>query len=141
LPPWQSRGESIGILGGHELVIPKSAHNPAAAMRLIDFMASSGQVRQDEREDSQYPVLKAVADDLDVRHRKLIDAIKATTVIPRPAIPEYADVSKIITAGVKEIIDGPDDDHLAQEKLDEIAQEKLDEMQREVQKVLDQDSP
>jgi len=133
LPPWQSRGDSIGILGGHELVIPKTAPNPAAAMRLIDFMASSGQVRKDEREDSQYPVLKAVADDLDVRHRKLIDAIKATTVIPRPAIPEYADVSTIISAGVKEIIDGPDDD--------DFAQEKLDEMHREVQKVLDQDSP
>ncbi|MCA1568924.1 MAG: extracellular solute-binding protein [Chloroflexi bacterium] len=133
LPPWEARGESIGILGGHELVIPRSAKNPSAAMRLIDFMTSDAQVRKDETEDSQYPVLKSVADDLDVRHRKLIDAIKATTVIPRPTIPGYAAVSTIISTGVKEIIDGPADDALAQDKLDE--------MHRDVQKVLDQDPP
>jgi multiple sugar transport system substrate-binding protein len=129
LPPWGPRGESVAILGGHLLVIPRSAKNPSAALRLIDFMTSDGQVRKDEREDSQYPVLKVVANDLELRHRTLIDAIEDTTAIARPTIPEYADVSTIISAGVKKVLDGPADDQVLRDTLDQI--------ERDVQEVLD----
>jgi ABC-type glycerol-3-phosphate transport system substrate-binding protein len=133
LPPWTEGGTSVGILGGHNLVIPTSARHPAAALRLIDFMTSDSQIRKDEREDSQYPVLKQVADDLDLRNRDLVSAINATTVVPRPVIAQYFEVSEIISREVKEVLDHPDDD-------DGLAQTKLAEIQRAVQDVLTKDA-
>lgn len=65
------------MLGGHDLVIPRTAHNPSGALRLIDYLTSDTQVRIDEQ-GGQYPVLKAVANDLDPTNRALMSAIKHT---------------------------------------------------------------
>lgn len=129
LPPWKAGGDSVAVLGGHNLVIPRSAGNPGAALRLIDFMTSDAQVRKDVEEDSQYPVLKDMASEPGVGNRELIDAVQATDdVIPRPSLVRYADVSTIISCRVREIMLGAAADGL---------REMLGEMNREVQSVLD----
>lgn len=129
LPPWREGARSVGILGGHNLVIPRSAQNPSAAMRLIAYLTSDAQVRKDEQLASQYPVLKEVAKDLDLRNRLLIKAVQKTKVVARPEIVEYAAVSKIIADGVKAAIEHPRDD--------EFTRRALQRIQRDVQRVLD----
>jgi maltose-binding protein MalE len=133
LPPWKPGGESVGVLGGHDLVIPRSAHNPSAALRLIAYLTSEAQVRKDEQEASQYPVLKTVANDLDPTHPQLIRAIKYTNVKLRPPIPEYATVSRIISTGVEAALNRPADDAFADDKLRAI--------DRDAQRVLDSGPP
>jgi multiple sugar transport system substrate-binding protein len=130
LPPWQRGGQSVGVLGGHNLVIPRSARHPSAALHLIEFLTSHKQVRRGAEEDSgSLPVLKIVADDPDLRrNRKLVKAVKATKAMPRPSIPEYAEVSKIISDGVEAVLDADDD---------AAAWKKLQQIERDVQKVLD----
>jgi ABC-type glycerol-3-phosphate transport system substrate-binding protein len=127
LPPWRPGGKSFGVLGGHDLVIPRTAHNPSGALRLIDYLTSDTQVRIDEQ-GGQYPVLKAVANDLDPTNRALMSAIKHTDVKMRPAIPQYADVSRIIAKGVEAALNRPADDTFASDKLQQI--------QRDAQSVL-----
>ena len=105
LPPWQPGGEHVGILGGHDLVIAGNAHNPRGALQLIDFLTGFEQVRQDAREFAQYPVLKGVADDPDVKNETL-SAIKRTRIEPRPIIANYAEVSRIISDGLREALQG-----------------------------------
>ena len=105
LPPWQPGGEHVGILGGHDLVIAGNAHNPRGALQLIDFLTGFEQVRQDARDFAQYPVLKGVADDPDVRNETL-SAIKRTRIEPRPIIANYAEVSRIISDGLNEALQG-----------------------------------
>ena len=130
LPPWRAGGESVGILGGHNLVIPTSSHNPSGAMRFIAFLTSAAQVRKDERTGSQYPVLDDVANDLDVRHRSLVEAVRRTKIIARPSLVEYATVSKIIADGVKAAIARPRDDGFTRRALRKV--------QRDVQRALNE---
>jgi multiple sugar transport system substrate-binding protein len=110
LPAWHRGGKHVGILGGHDLVIPRSSQNPAGAMRLIAFLTSAAQVRKDLRSGSQYPVLDGVANDLGVARRSLVDAVQQTRIVARPSLVEYAAISKIIADGVKAAIDHPRDD-------------------------------
>jgi len=133
LPPWNPGGESIGVLGGHNLVIPRSARNPSAALHLIAFLTSIEQVRRDQRDGSQLPVLRGLADDAAPKNRALLSAIKATKVVSRPSIPRYAAVSRIISDGVEAALDGPADLSSSRDALRTI--------DREVQRVLDSGSP
>lgn len=103
LPPWRSGGESVGILGGHNLVIASNARNPRGALQLVEFLTSFDQVRQDARDFAQYPVLESVARDPDVKNETL-EAIKATRIVPRPVIANYAEVSRIISDGLNEAL-------------------------------------
>ncbi|MEY2441519.1 MAG: trehalose/maltose transport system substrate-binding protein [bacterium] len=129
LPTWGGNGRSVSILGGHDLVIPKSSHNPAGAMRLVAFLTSATQVRKDLRTGSQYPVLNDVANDLGATHGSLIEAVQKTTIIPRPTLVGYAAISKIIAAGVKAATEHPRDDAFTRRALQRI--------QRDVQHALD----
>jgi multiple sugar transport system substrate-binding protein len=129
LPPWREGGRSVGILGGHNLVIPRSAQNPSAALRFIAYLTSDAQVRKDEQRASQYPVLKHVARDFDLHNPSLIDAVQQTEIVTRPPIVKYAAVSKIIADGVKAAIEHPRDDAFTRRTLQRI--------QRDVQHVLD----
>lgn len=88
---------------------------------------------KDEQQASRFPVLKDVANALDPTNPQLIDAIKATNVKSRPSIVRYAEVSKIVSAGVKDVLDGQVDDTSARAKLEEI--------EGDVQAVLDKGPP
>jgi len=103
LPPWQRHGESVGILGGHDLVMPANSNNPRGALQLIDFLTGFRQVRQDAQEYAQFPVLKSVARDPDVSNKTLA-AINRTRIEPRPVIANYAEVSKIISDGLNKAL-------------------------------------
>jgi multiple sugar transport system substrate-binding protein len=133
LPPWKPGGRSIGVLGGHNLVIPRSARNPSAALHLIAFLTSAEQVRKDEREDAQVPVLRSVASEPALQNRALLNAVERTSVMLRPPIPQYAEVSRIISDGVGAVLRGPSD--LASIHY------KLRAIDRDVQRVLDHGSP
>jgi len=128
LPPWKPGGESVGVLGGHNLVIPRSARNPSAALQLVDFMTSEDQVRLDAEENSQVPVLNDLADEFGLGNQDLLRAVKETNVIPRPSIPQYADVSTIISCGVRAILFAP---------ADVAVRERLQDINGDVQSVLD----
>jgi multiple sugar transport system substrate-binding protein len=132
LPPWHVGGRRVGVLGGRNLVIPRGAHNPSAALRLIDFLTSPAQVRKDAREASQIPVLKAVARDPDVRNGALLKAVNETTVVSRPSIPRYAQVSRIISSGIGSVLRRPAEPALVADTLRAI--------DRDVQRVLDRGS-
>lgn len=111
LPPWRSGGTSFGVLGGHNLVIPRSAGNPEGALHFIDYLTRDEQVRKDERLSAQFPVLKAVAEDeSSITNRDLVRAIRETKVLSRPPIPNYAPVSDVIAEGVQDVLQGPDDE-------------------------------
>jgi multiple sugar transport system substrate-binding protein len=133
LPPWKPGGKSIGVLGGHNLVIPRSARNPSAALHLIAFLTSAEQVRKDEREDAQVPVLRSVASEPALQNRALLNAVERTSVMLRPPIPQYAEVSRIISNGVDAVFRGPAD--LAS------IRDRLRVIDRDVQRVLDHGSP
>ncbi len=108
LPPWRAGGTSYGVLGGHNLVIPRSAPNPSGALHFIDYLTGDEQVRKDERLAAQYPVLNSIADDdSTLTNKALVSAIRETEVIPRPPIPKYAEVSEVIARGVQDALDGP----------------------------------
>ena len=130
LPPWRPGGRSVGVLGGHSLVIPRSAENPEAALHLIEFLTSATQILKDVKEDSQFPVLASLQSDPDLSSNELLNAIKETDVMPRPSIVNYAEVSSIIFKGVTEVLDGKAS-----------ASTKLGEIQRDVQAALDGDAP
>jgi ABC-type glycerol-3-phosphate transport system substrate-binding protein len=118
LPPWRSGGRSIGVLGGHDLVIPRSAGNPSGALHFIDYLTSDEQVRKDERLAAQFPVLKSVAEDeSSLTNKVLVNAIRQTDVIPRPSIPNYFEVSTIIAQGVQDALKGPADEASVHETL------------------------
>jgi multiple sugar transport system substrate-binding protein len=129
LPPWKAGGNSVAVLGGHNLVIPRSAGNPSAALHLIAFLTSASQVRKDVEEDSQVPVLKGLTNEPGLGNGSLLSAIQKTDVIARPSIDNYAAVSQIISRGVTAILDGP----AARSSI----RARLREMQRDVQSELD----
>ena len=133
LPPWNPGGRRVGILDGRNLVIPRAARNPSGALHLIDYLTSPEQVREDALENSRIPVLEAVGHDPAVRAQATVRAVDKTMVLSRPAIPRYAEVSKIISSGVLTVLRRPDDRALAASELRA--------MQRRAQRVLDNGSP
>ena len=108
LPPWQAGRDSVAVLGGHNLVIARNAANPRAALKLVRFLTSTGQIRQDARDYSLFPVLDAVASDPDIINKnQTLAAIANTTEIkPRPVIANYIAVSKIISKDLNTAIRG-----------------------------------
>lgn len=108
LPPWQAGGDSVAVLGGHNVVIARNAANPRAALKLVRFLTSTGQIRQDARNYSLFPVLDAVASDPDITNtNQTLAAIANTTEIkPRPVIANYIAVSKIISKDLNTAIRG-----------------------------------
>jgi multiple sugar transport system substrate-binding protein len=126
LPPWRSGGQSVGILGGQDLVIARNAANPRAALQLVHFLTSYRQVRQDAQDFSLFPVISSVATDPDI-DKGTIAAINETSVRPRPAIANYAAVSAIISAGLKRAMASRDGDvGDALRKLDTAVEKMLD---------------
>ncbi len=129
LPPWQAGGERVGVLGGHNLVIPRTATNPEAALHLVDFLTSREQILLDAKEGSLAPVRPDVWREPAVEANRALSAVEDTELQLRPVIPEYAAVSSKIYTTLRRV--------LRTQQSDEGLRSALEEIDTEVQTVLD----
>lgn len=129
LPPWQAGGPSIGVLGGHNLVIPRSSKNPEAALRLVDFLTSSEQVLRDARSASLAPVLSDAWRDPDVQADPALSAVNDMELRLRPVLPTYAEVSEAIYTTLRRV--------LRTQQSDESLARALKNIDDDIQAVLD----
>lgn len=104
LPPWREGGASIGILGGHDLVIPKSAKNPEGARRLVEFLTSREQILKDAETGSLPPVLTELRNDDGLSDDRAIAAVGDTELLLRPVLPQYAKVSSEIYTTLRRVL-------------------------------------
>lgn len=104
LPPWRAGGASVGILGGHNLVIPRSAKNPEGARRLVEFLTSREQVLKDAETASLPPVLTELRNDDRLSGNRAIAAVGDTQLELRPLLPQYARVSSEIYTTLRRVL-------------------------------------
>ena len=104
LPAWTAGGDKVGILGGHNLVIPATSKHPEEAMRLVEFLTSSQQILTDAKAASLFPVLKRLDSNPDVQADPALSAVDELRLEPRPIIPEYADVSREIYTSLRRVL-------------------------------------
>lgn len=102
LPGWNGRPRA-SVLGGQNLVISRFSRNPAAALKLIDYLSSRTVIRQDAIDQSLMPVLVDLWNDPAVQRAvpafaELTDAIR--TAKARPVVPNYQAVSQAISTNV-----------------------------------------
>jgi len=64
LPGWNGRPPT-SVLAGHNLVISRFSQNPAAALRLVDYLSSLAVVRQNAIDQSLMPALVVLWEDRD----------------------------------------------------------------------------
>lgn len=108
LPSWKG-GIQANVLGGHNLVISTFSKNPAAALKLIDYLTGPEIIRQDAIDHAHAPVLLDLWDDSAVQRAlpvssELDDAIRNARV--RPVAPNYQDVSRAIYTNVNRALQG-----------------------------------
>jgi multiple sugar transport system substrate-binding protein len=128
LPPWTLHGPPVGILGGHNLVIPRTAKNPHGALQLIRFLTRPDQILKDARQGSLAPVLD-LWDRPEVRASPALRAVEAVELRPRPIIPSYFRVSRVIYTALRRV--------LRNVQADETLPAELRKLQVEVQAELD----
>jgi ABC-type glycerol-3-phosphate transport system substrate-binding protein len=104
LPPWTRGGSPVGILGGHDLVIPRSAKNPAGARRLIDFLTTREQVLRDAETASQAPVLRELWPVREVEDDPALSAVNDMVLRLRPLLPNYAEISRDIYTTLRRVL-------------------------------------
>ena len=102
LPRW-SGGIRASVLGGQNLVISRFSKNPAAALKLVDYLSSPAIIRQNAVDFSLAPVLVQLWDDPAVKRAlpafdELEDAVR--TAKPRPVTANYQAVSRAIYTNV-----------------------------------------
>ncbi len=93
-----------GSIEGHEyLAIPAFSRNKAAAKQFIKFLQSAEVQKKRALDDGQTPVLKALFQDPDVKKVLALDVIfqAAANCYYRPAVPEYTQVSDVISTEVQ----------------------------------------
>jgi multiple sugar transport system substrate-binding protein len=108
LPSWKGRPPAT-VLAGHNLVISRFSQNPAAALKLVDYLSSPTIVRQNAIDQSLMPALVALWQDRKVQRAlpafaRLRDAIE--TAKPRPVVPNYQAVSQAISTNVNRALRG-----------------------------------
>jgi multiple sugar transport system substrate-binding protein len=108
LPRWNGRPPAT-VLAGHNLVISRFSRNPAAALKLVDYLSSPTVVKQNAIDQSLMPALVALWQDREVQRAlpafaKLRDAIE--TARPRPVVPNYQAVSQAISTNVNRALRG-----------------------------------
>lgn len=104
LPPWTPEGQAVGILGGHNLVIPRTAKNPRGALRLIKFLTREDQILKDAKEASQAPVLSTLWTRDEVTQSAALAAVREEELRLRPLIPKYWQVSREIYCGLRGVL-------------------------------------
>jgi len=129
LPPWQAGGPSVGVLGGHNLVIPRSSKNPEAALRLVDFLTSSEQILRDARTASLAPVLSDAWRDPEIQANPALSAVNDMELRLRPVLPTYAQVSEAIYTTLRRV--------LRTQQSDASLEQALKNIDDDVQAVLD----
>ncbi|MGH2942317.1 MAG: extracellular solute-binding protein, partial [Solirubrobacteraceae bacterium] len=129
LPPWSVGGRRVAILGGHNLVIPRTAKNPEGALHLIRFMTSTDQVLRDAKDASLAPVLPALNDRPEVAASPALMAIRDDVVELRPPITSYWRVSRTISMALRRI--------LSSGQGRQTFPEELRDLQADVQRELD----
>jgi len=128
LPPWTPGGRRLGILGGHNLVIPRTAKNPQGALRLIRFLTSKEQILIDARTASLAPV-RPELDDLDgVRSSPALKALKGERLVLRPPIVRYSRVSRMIYETLPKM--------LSRSRTDEELHDELARLEKAVDDIL-----
>jgi len=129
LPPWTEGGRRVAILGGHNLVIPRTAKNPEGALHLIRFLTSEQQILRDAKEASLAPVLPDLRDRSAVRASPALMSVQDNDLRLRPAIASYWRVSRAISTALRRILSsGQGNDTLPGE---------LQDLQVDVQRELD----
>jgi ABC-type glycerol-3-phosphate transport system substrate-binding protein len=128
LPPWKPGGPTVGILGGHNLVIPRSARNPEGAMDLVDFLTSPDQVLEDARTASLAPALTELSNDERVGDNPALGAVQDDVLELRPMIPQYHLVSREIYTTLRRV--------LRTDRSPQGLREELHELNRRVQDLL-----
>lgn len=108
LPGWNRRPRT-SVLGGQNLVISRFSKNPAAALKLIDYLSSRTVIRQDAIDRSLAPVLLDLWNDPAVQRAvpafaELTGAIR--TAKARPVVPNYQAVSQAISTNVNRALRG-----------------------------------
>jgi len=129
LPPWQPGDRRVGVLGGHNLVIPRSSKNPEGALHLIEFLTSEEQILRDAERASLAPVLNDLWTRPEVRDNPALSAVDEMEFELRPVIPRYAQVSRAIYSALRRV--------LSNEASDERLRDTLQTIQNDVQAVLD----
>jgi trehalose/maltose transport system substrate-binding protein len=130
LPTWKLGGEHVGILGGHNLVIPRNARNPKGALHLVDFLLSEGQVLADAKLASQAPVRSDLWDRAGVRNNPALSAVRDERLVPRPILTNYWRVSQQIYETLRRV--------LKTGQTTDTLQPALRQLQADVQAVLDE---
>jgi len=130
LPPWVEGGRRVAILGGSNLVIPRTAKNPEGALHFIDFLTSEQQILRDAAKASLAPVRPDLEDREAVRTSPALAAVQDETLRLRPPITSYWKVSDAIASRLRRVLNS------GQGK--ETFPEELRELQAEVQRELDQ---
>jgi multiple sugar transport system substrate-binding protein len=128
LPSWNDRAPT-SVLGGHILVISAFSENPAAALKLVDYLSSADVIRHDATDFALAPPLIELWDDPRVREAlpafgDLKNAI--FNARSRPVTPNYQAVSTAISKNVNRALRGqaPED---ALEAASDDMQRALDE--------------
>ncbi len=104
LPPWSVGADKVGVLGGHNLAIPKTSKHREEALRLVEFLTTSDQILTDAKQASLYPVLTRLASNPDVQADPALQAVDEIRLEPRPIIPQYADVSRVIYRALRRVL-------------------------------------
>lgn len=104
LPPWKPGMARVGILGGHNLAIPRSAKNPEGALHLIDFLTSRTQIRRDATTASLAPVLPELWNDPAVQADPALSAVNDLDLQLRPMLTNYAEVSSAIYNTLRRVL-------------------------------------
>jgi hypothetical protein len=134
LPAWKD-GNQASVLGGHNLVISGFSRNPAAALKLVDYLTQSDVIRQDAIEHAQPPVLRDLWQDSAVRRAlpapdALAKAIRDGNAEIRPVAPNYKAVSEAIYTNVNRALIGDTTPEQALQTANEEMQQALDDANR-----------
>lgn len=127
LPSWTRGSRRVGILGGHNLVIPRTAKNPEGALHLIKFLTSKSQILADAREASLAPVRPDLDDLDDVRSSPALRNVRSEDLVLRPPIVKYSEVSKVIYESLRGILTGARSDAVLRDQLKDL-EEKVNEV-------------
>jgi len=101
-----------GSIEGHEfMAIPTPSRHKEAARKFIKFVTSMENEKRRAIEQGMTPVYKALFDDPDVKKVLALDVIfnAAANCYYRPAVPEYTEVSDIISTELQNaLVNGKD---------------------------------
>ncbi len=128
LPRWNDRAP-VSVLGGHVLVVSAFSDNPAAALKLVDFLSSADVLKRDAAEFSLAPARQDLWDDPEVQKALPAFSDLKSAIFDaksRPVTPNYQAVSAAISKNVNRALRGQPPDEALELANDEM-QRALDE--------------